>query len=169
MLNNQLSATRMQSQILILAFGNPGRQDDGLGPRCAELLEHYLTQHHPPQPVRIEINYQLTVEDSLVISQAEKVVFIDAATELDRDFSFTAIEPQPEAGWNHHLLSPEGLLYLTKALFKRIPEAYLMAIKGYQFDQFEEKLSLEAEDNVLQAFHYMKKFIAGLEGDIKNL
>jgi hydrogenase maturation protease len=145
----------LRPQILILGFGNPGRQDDGLGPRCVALLENHFAKQQLTAAVNTDCNYQLTVEDALAISQVEKVIFIDAAIGLATDFQFTPIKPLPAASWNYHLLTPEGLLYLTDTLFNATPDAYLMAIKGYEFDQFGEKLSVQAEANMLQAYQFL--------------
>lgn len=145
---------QMNNDILILAFGNPGRQDDGLGPRCAELL---AAQNFPG--VQIEINYQLTVEDALSISLANKVVFIDAAISLEGDYQFIPVDSCPDETLGSHLISPQGLLYLAESLFDSRPEAYLLAIKGVEFGEFNEELSVAAEKNLNQAFQFLQSQI----------
>lgn len=146
----------MSASILILAFGNPGRQDDGLGPRCAELLEQQSAIVRKAD-VRIEIDYQLTVEDALPVSQADYVVFIDAAIDLDTGYRFTPVEANPQASFSSHLLAPHGLLYLAENLFGHSPKAFLLSIKGYEFAQFEEALSQQAEINLHKAFNFLHK------------
>lgn len=145
----------MQPHILVLAFGNPGRQDDGLGPRCAELLRQRLVRQGSALPVTIETNYQLTVEDALLVKEADIVIFVDAIKSPQNSFLLTPIEPRQEPVWNTHLLSPQNLLYLTDTLFNHAPEAFILAIKGYEFDQFQELLSRKAEKNMRNACQFI--------------
>ena len=146
----------MSGRILVLAFGNPGRQDDGLGSRCAELLEQHPAIAREAD-VQIEIDYQLTVEDTLLVSQADYVVFVDAAINLDADYRFTPVEAHPQASFSSHLLAPHGLLYLAEILFGHSSKAFLLSIKGYEFAQFEEALSPQAEINLHKAFAFLHK------------
>ena len=66
-----------KKRILIYAFGNPGRQDDGLGNRLIEKLEPWLKEKGFDR-VATESNYQLNIEDAYTLKDKEVVVFVDA-------------------------------------------------------------------------------------------
>jgi len=76
---------------LIYGLGNVGRQDDGLGIRLIEKLESISL----PSFVSLESNYQLNVEDALLISAFEVVLFADASVEAEAvsPFSIRPIQP----------------------------------------------------------------------------
>ena len=75
---------------LLIGYGNPGRGDDGLGPAFARRM---AARELPA--LRVEIDYQLTVEHALMISAARTVVFVDAA--LDAAPRLPAVPPLPMA------------------------------------------------------------------------
>ena len=50
-------------RILLLGFGNPGRQDDGLGPALVQAIEEMEIPG-----VRAEADYQLNIEDAAIAS-----------------------------------------------------------------------------------------------------
>ena len=62
------------SRVLIVAYGNPLRCDDGLAWSAAEMLAPGL-----PGDVEIITRHQLTPELAFPVSQAASVLFIDAA------------------------------------------------------------------------------------------
>ncbi len=142
---------------LILGYGNPGRQDDGLGPEFVRRVED---ESWPG--VTTQMNYQLTVEDAVDIAKVKRVIFVDASMQ-QRSFSFspvaatpTQLDPQPIAS---HSLSPESLMTLSRTLFNAQAEAWVLAIQGFEFDRFEEKLSPGAEGNLQQALRYCHRWL----------
>jgi len=64
-------------QILIYGFGNPGREDDGLGIELARRLEDWSKKSGLPG-ITFDSNYQLNIEDAEVISEKDLVIFADA-------------------------------------------------------------------------------------------
>ena len=83
----------MTGSCLIYGYGNPGRQDDGLGSALVEALEKWL----PPalrSRVVLDSNYQLNAEDALAISGHDTVIFVDAATGEGAPFSFRPLNPE---------------------------------------------------------------------------
>ena len=134
----------------MIGYGNPGRQDDGLGPAFIDTFE-------PTNPANLVLqsNYQLTVEDALELSKFEQVIFIDASLDNHEPFYLEEITETNNTGFGSHSLSPQGLIQLTNTLYQHFPKAYILAIKGYEFDQFEEKLSELANSNLQQAIRYL--------------
>ncbi len=138
-------------KILLIGYGNPARCDDGLGPALAEKLETSSMQG-----VTIESDYQLTVEDAHDVSQHDIVIFADAALKGEEPFSFHEIRPRPPTGIGTHSIDPEAVLHFARVMFQSKARAYVLAIRGYRFDGFGERLSERAERNLKEAFQFIE-------------
>jgi hydrogenase maturation protease len=141
-------------KILILAYGNPGRRDDGLGPALAAALEGL----HLPG-VTVDVDYQLTVEDAAAVAAHDVVVFVDADRRGPQPFSFRRIEPQASLSFSSHSVSPQGVLGLAQDLFGAAPPGYLLGIRGYAFNEFGEGLSAQARTNLAAALELIKPLL----------
>ena len=143
-------------RILIYAFGNPGRQDDGLGNRCVEEIENWCNDEHIPN-IETESNYQLNIEDAAEIADKNIVIFVDASVEDIEDIHFTIVEPyEGKSEFTTHAASPAFVLALCIKVYKRHPRTYLLQIRGYEFD-FKEELSPGAEKNLQKAVEFIKQ------------
>lgn len=142
------------STIAVLCYGNPAREDDGLGPELGGLLE---TMELPG--VRVETNYQLMVEDSALIADSSMVVFVDAAVDGPEPFSFRPVAEREELGYMAHSIDPEELLGLTRTTFGQCPPAFALAIRGYSFEMFREGLSPRAAENLDAAVRYLRRVL----------
>ena len=69
-----------EPRILIFGYGNPGRQDDGLGVAIAERIEGWARQVSQTN-IEVDSNYQLNIEDASNISEHDIVYFVDASKE----------------------------------------------------------------------------------------
>lgn len=137
--------------ILIIGYGNPGRLDDGLGPSFAKAIEDLGLPG-----VRVERDYQLTVEDAADVSRFPIVIFADADTGGPEPFWIRRLLPSNDAmSFSSHSVSPEGVLALARDLFDSEPDAFLLGIRGYEFNEFEERLSEKARANLAEAVKYM--------------
>lgn len=141
------------NSIYVYGFGNPGRQDDGLGPAIIEKLENEKIQG-----ITTDSNYQLNIEDADNISGSDFVVFVDASIEAAEPFSFKKVEPAAEITFTTHSMSPESVIALCSDLHGRAPEAYVMAIRGYEWE-FLEGLSSKAKDNFQDAYQFLVGWI----------
>ena len=141
---------------LILCFGNPAREDDGIGPAIAERLEELSLAG-----VRVESNYQLCVEDALAAAESGLVVFVDAAESGPEPYSLERVQPREGADYTTHSLGPDQLLGLARLDFGRSPEAYLLAVRGYSFGWFVEGLTERAEANLEAALDFLVDFLRG--------
>lgn len=135
-------------RLLIYGIGNPGRQDDALGVRVVEALERMI----PPARATLEANYQLAPEDALLLSQHDVVVFVDATVAPDALAPYAVTTVQPSAGdrFSSHALDMGTVLELCARLYGRAPQAYALAIPGYQFE-VNAALSSRAAANLTQA------------------
>ena len=135
----------MAGRTLFLCYGNPGRLDDGLGAAFAAAFA-------APEGVDVEADYQLSVEDAETLSHYRTVVFVDAAASGPEPFSLRRVDPEGAMlSFSSHSVSPAALLALARQLFSAETEGYVLAIRGYDFDDFGERLSAGARRNLRAA------------------
>ena len=146
-----------KKKILILGYGNPGRQDDGLGVTLVDELNKWA-EEADLDVVYTDSNYQLNLEDAATISNFDLVVFADASKEDIDQFKLTGIEPSSVVDFSMHSVSPAFVLYLCEQIFHYKPEAYLLHIKGYEWE-FMEKPTDKAIMNLEAALDYVKNYI----------
>jgi hydrogenase maturation protease len=136
------------TDFLIVGYGNTLRGDDGLGPRVAEAVANW----HLPN-VRALSLHQLTPELAEALASAEVVIFVDARpsdpqTEPSPSVTFTPITAQDdEALAATHVSDPRRLLALTRHVYGRSPQAWLISVPGVNFD-FGESLSAQARHGI---------------------
>jgi hydrogenase maturation protease len=137
-------------KVLVIGFGNPGRLDDGLGPALAEAIEHkeYCD-------VTVDANYLLTVEDASAVAEHDVVIFADASITGEEPFSFKSIEPKTANTFSSHSIEPEIVLGLAYDLFDAKTKGFILGIRGYDFDEFGQKLSSKAQDNLISAVQFL--------------
>ncbi|HVY15132.1 MAG TPA: hydrogenase maturation protease [Rhodopila sp.] len=146
-------------RILVIGYGNPGRQDDGLGPAAAAEIGKVGWPN-----VTAADNYQLTIEDAIDLAAHDVVWFVDAAISGDEACAVRRLVPAFDMPFTSHLLKPEALLAIADQQFGARPEAYLLSIRGYAFD-FREGLSDRANDNLRVAVTLLCQRIGLLSGD----
>ena len=121
------------SAFLVIGYGNTLRRDDGAGPWVAERITNLLGT-----AVDCWIERQLLPEMAERISQAQRVVFVDAqsgTTEMQvRQLRLDA--PSPATGT--HYCDPINLLTLAATLFgSAAPLAWLVTIPADDFSHGE--------------------------------
>ena len=144
---------------LIYGYGNPGRQDDGLGARFTELTEKWITENNL-NDITVDCNYQLNIEDAATISEYERVIFVDASVVEDvKSFRLEPIEPNDATiEFTMHAVSTAFVVHLCQTIYKKAPEAYNLHIRAYEFD-FKEELTQQAAENMLDALAFLKEFL----------
>ena len=143
-------------KILVIGYGNPGRLDDGLGPAFAEKIRALELPG-----VAVESNYQLNIEDADLVAQFDVVVFADASVNAGEPFEFQPLEKKdPTVGFSSHSITAGSLLGLAEELFNATPDACTMAIRGYDFNEFGEWLSAQAQANLDAAVGFFVDWVA---------
>ncbi len=132
-------------RVLVLGYGNPGRQDDGLGPAVAAGIERLGWPN-----VTASDNYQLNIEDAIDVSEHDFVWFVDAAKTGAEPYSVREVRPTAEIEFTSHLVRPEAILAIARRCCGRSPPAFLLAVRGYDFE-FVEELTPAAADNLRSA------------------
>jgi hydrogenase maturation protease len=126
-------------RVLIIAYGNPLRSDDGLAWRAAESLQGKFSA----EDVEILCLQQLGPELAETASRCECVIFIDAASgsgspgevqirEFFRDNSGPA-----ETSRFCHALPPSAILGLAAQLYGTRPQAFSATVSGENFEHGE--------------------------------
>lgn len=144
------------SSALVIGYGNPGRLDDGLGPAFAEAVEKLAIDG-----VTVDSDYQLMIEDSLAVLDHDLTLFADADVSGPEPFYVRKIVPGDYASFSTHSIRPQALLALTSKLFEKDVDAYVLGIRGYEFNEFGEGLSERAADNLAEAVKAIEPMLRG--------
>ena len=144
----------MRPTVLLLGYGNPGRQDDGLGPACADAVEHLGIPG-----VTVDQDYQLNVEDSVAMAAHDVVVFVDADAVGPAPYRFARVEPKAGLSFSSHSIEPDALVALADGISGRTTEAWLLGIRGYQFDELREELTPQARQNLDEALGFLESVL----------
>ena len=136
-------------KILLFGYGNPGRQDDGLGIAFVDAIKAWA-EKEGLQGIKFESNYQLNIEDADLIADKDLVIFADASTEELDDFCISVVDGSANVTFTTHAASPGYIVQLCKELFEKKPAVYLLHIKGYEWE-FKEGFSREAAANLDKA------------------
>jgi hydrogenase maturation protease len=139
---------------LLLTWGNPAREDDGLGPAVAAAVERWGLPG-----VSVSCDYQLQVEDACQIAAHDRVIFVDAATEGPAPFGFQPVEPIDQAGFSSHSVRAEALLGLTARCFGAEVPAWMLAIRGHSFAPFVEVLTPQGQAHLAAALAFLERLL----------
>lgn len=120
------------ARVLVLAYGNPLRSDDGVAWRVADVLR----DRYPS--ARVVSAHQLTPEFAEAAAEAEYVLFIDAAQggEPGR-IVCVPVDTKMDRRQSSHWLTPSQLIALCQELYGREPRAVTISIAGACFDHGE--------------------------------
>lgn len=158
-------------RVLVYGYGNPGRRDDGLGPALVRELaaRGVADETGPGARVVLESGYQLQVEDAALVAGFDAVIFADAEVGAEADgvgggagapaptapFALRPLTPRGGAAFTTHAVAPEEILALARAHFAGAARGYVLAIRGYDFDDFGERLSPGAQRNLAAAADFL--------------
>ncbi len=150
-----------EEKIHIIAYGNPLRQDDGVGWRAAQHLREFFQD----DPVEVIFRQQLTQDLALAVSNSYHVIFIDSEFgNTPGTITHRKLVPARHLSSTitHHL-TPAELLALTGILCGQVPRADLVTITGAAFD-VNEFLSPPVEAALPALF----KLIEGIVNPLPN-
>lgn len=138
-------------KILIIAYGNRDREDDGAGWHILAALAARLHLSPPQDPgawsesadgsVRLLYLFQLLPEMAEDLKAYHQVYFLDAhnSPQLE-EIVFEPVEPSTQRSAFTHHMSPAELLDITHTISGSAPKAYLLSVRGYSFS-FSPSLS----------------------------
>ena len=150
----------MTRRTLLLGYGNPDRQDDGV---AWHVLREVCMCLGLPAPdtfdeafpfssdFACEFALQLTPEMAEVLASYDRVCFIDAHTgQIPEEVRLMDVEPVFQKSPFTHHLTASSLLAMEKALYGHTIEAVLLSVRGYAFG-FEQSLSPDTQRLLPQA------------------
>ena len=143
--------TSLHGKVLLIGYGNPGRLDDGLGPAFAMAVRPMELER-----VTVESCYQLAVEHAEQAAHYDVVVFADASVNGAEPFRWERLQPTMDADFSTHSVAPATILGLAHHLFQATTDGYVLGIRGYEFDDFGERLSPRARDNLAAATRFFQ-------------
>ncbi|MGC1645867.1 MAG: hydrogenase maturation protease [Candidatus Sulfotelmatobacter sp.] len=126
------------ARVLIIAYGNPLRCDDGLAWRAANQLEEKLSTSE----IEILRVHQLTPELAEAVCRCDAVIFVDAAAAAAADggngqpgrVRSGEIELTREPPPFSHQLSPGAVVTLARQVYGAAPRAFSATLTGQCFD-----------------------------------
>ncbi len=135
---------------LILGYGNPDRQDDGVAmhilaglARALDLpFDPALTEViDPAAPIALLFALQLMPEHAETAAAYERICFVDAHTgSVPADLNIQAVAPVYTTSPLTHHMTPAACLSIVATLSGQAPAAILVSVRGYAF-QFTPELS----------------------------
>jgi hydrogenase maturation protease len=145
---------------LLIGYGNPDRQDDGVAWHILRAITMRLGLPAPtsyedefPEDRHLDFAFylQLTPEVAEEIAQYEYICFIDAHTgNIPEPVRLMPVESEfQQSPFTHHL-TPQSLLSMCEMIYGKKPDAVLLSVLGHQF-LFSRELSRETATLVPQA------------------
>ena len=137
---------------LIIGYGNPDREDDGVAWHILRALtvklglpspESYEDEFAESGPIDFAFYLQLTPEMAEDINDYEYVCFVDAHTgNIPEPVRLISVESEFQRSPFTHHLTPQSLVSMCETLYGRIPDAALLSVLGHRF-LFSRQLSKE--------------------------
>jgi hydrogenase maturation protease len=142
----------IETEFLVIGYGNTLRGDDGVGPRVAEAIGHLRLSG-----VRTLICPLLTPELADQISRAGKVIFVDAAVDAPNEVQWRKLEPGETSQLMAHAADPRTMLALSRDVFGRVPEAWWLTIPAVELG-FSEEFSAAGQRSFAEAVEKIQVF-----------
>ncbi len=140
--------------LIVFAWGNESRGDDGIGP----ILARRLRGLELPGLVVIE-DHQLNIEHVMDFADGTPLLFIDASVAIKDGFSVERIEASADGNFSTHAISPQALLNVyRKTSGKETPTAYLLHVAGVAFG-LGETLGDKATTALDSAWDFLKEVL----------
>jgi hydrogenase maturation protease len=173
-------------KILILGYGNPDREDDGVAWHVLQKLAHHFNrpittvdglefdlqkneQPDPRLPASPDLAFalQLAPEMAEVLAQYQQVCFIDAHTgAYPEEIRLVQLEPGYQSSPFTHHLTAESCLSLAQTLYGHAPDGVLISIRGYSFGygvELSEPTALLVEPAVNRIVNWVVQLKKGVK------
>jgi hydrogenase maturation protease len=147
-------------KLLLLGYGNPDREDDGVAWHILRALTTKLGLIPPesyedefPASAQIEFAFylQLTPEMAEEVAKYAYVCFIDAHTgNIPERVRLIDVESEFQNSPFTHHLTPQSLISMCETIYGKKPDAALLSVLGHRF-LFSRELSDETAELVPQA------------------
>lgn len=160
---------------LVAGFGNVFRRDDGVGPVVVNALRRRVGREALDplddgfedlgHPIDTVVLHQLVPELAETVAGYELLVFVDAHVgNLPEEIRAEHLAVAFETPFVSHQFHPSSVLALAEQLQGHAPDAYLISIRGHDFD-FGEGLSPKTQALVAPAVERILALIESEAGD----
>ena len=123
--------------VLVIAWGNPLREDDGVAWHVLEGLRGLQPRPWLPA-MHLRHAHQLTPEMAECISRAAGVVFVDACRDgAPGEVRCAPVVPAASSNPLAHSVTPQTLLLYAEGLYGHAPQAAVVTITGERFGMGE--------------------------------
>jgi hydrogenase maturation protease len=139
-------------KLLLIGYGNPDREDDGVAWHILRELTIKLGLNAPdsyedefPESDLIDFAFhlQLTPEMAEDITSYDRVCFVDAHTgKIPENVRLIPVESEFQHSPFTHHLTPQSLLSMCETIYGKKPAAALLSVLGHRF-LFTRQLSEE--------------------------
>lgn len=153
---------------LLLGYGNPDRQDDGVAWHVLRDVAAQLGLNAPSSPddeftssdgLDFLFSLQLTPEMAEDLTAYERVCFVDAHTgNIPEPVRLIAVESEFQHSPFTHHLTPQSLLSMCESIYGHKPEAILLSVRGYAFG-FERDLSPATRKLAAEALELLLRWL----------
>lgn len=136
-----------KSKLLIIGYGNPLREDDGIGWHLAGWLRETLSD----PDIEIIQSHQLFPEYADNLSKVDKALFIDCkhGSNIGQTESRYIDSSSIQSGKaTFHHMNIEGILSMAQSLFQHTPKACIFSIESDRFahsDTFSSSMQKQLE------------------------
>ena len=130
------------SNLLVIGYGNELRCDDGVGPKVAAAVARMSLPG-----VQVIACHQLMPELAEPVSQARRVVFVDAAVDEPKEVRFRPLGPAESSHLMAHAADPRTLLAMARDVYGHTPSAWWLTIPVEKLE-FGEELSPLAQQGL---------------------
>ncbi len=127
------SRNEISDRVLVIAYGNPLRCDDGVAWQAADEIKRKV-----PSIAEVVCVHQLAPELAEEISRAGTVIFLDATGDGEPGkVACQIVSPDSTQPRFSHHLSPAQVLTLCDQFYEVRPRGFLISISGECFDHGE--------------------------------
>jgi len=154
---------------LLLGYGNPDREDDGVAWHILRALTIKMGLPAPasyedefPQNSQVDFAFylQLTPEMAEEIAAYDYICFVDAHTgNIPEPVRLINVESDFQRSPFTHHLTPQSLISICETIYKSKPEATLLSVLGHRF-LFTRQLSEETTSLVPQAVELVWEWLS---------
>jgi len=142
------------AKVLVLGYGNPAREDDGLGPLVAERIGELGLPG-----VEVDCDYQPRAEDAAAVAEHDAVVFVDASVDGPEPFSWAPLQPAATDAFSTHALTAARVAGMARDLLGSRAQAFLLGVRGYSFRMFREETTSSGRRNALLATRFLGRLL----------
>ena len=140
--------------LIVFAWGNASRADDGIGP----LLAGRLRALQLPGLLVVE-DFQLNIEHVMDFRGMTPLLFIDASVAIDTGYSIERIAASADGNFSTHAIAPQALLNVYRETTGEAPpEAFLLHVAAREFGLGED-LGEAAAAAVEDAWSFLENLV----------